>query len=626
MVGVHVFVAERGNAFMRDIAEWLVEAATTTGRDAALVLNRLPANDGSINLVVAPHEFFPLFDAPLHQRREAAAVSIGVATEQPGTPWFDISLEWCRLGPRVLDINLLGVDALRAAGVHVQHLPLGAVASMTAAPASLMRQHDVVFLGGLDPRRAAVLAELAPVLWRYDTELRLFRFDRPIGPQTPGVVFGNEKYRFLAQSRLLLNVHRERPGHGDAPAYFEWARMVEAMANGCVVVTEPSEGYAPLVAGEHFIEAPTGQLGATIEQLLEQPERIAHVADAARAMVTGPLALSTTLGPILASLEHDALPLLRTRPAPKTLRPIRRPGGSRRRRPNTRTAFRPHLSMQREAKRLALADTDALRRLDALQCLLQHGTPQHVTETATPAYAEAQPVVTVVVPLYNQASTVAATLDSIVASTGVPFEVIVVEDHATDTSRTTAEHYLHTHPDVPMLLLAKAANEGLSAARNTGFGRARGEFVLPVDADNQVYPTCLTRLADALVALPTAAAAYAILEDFGDAPGLRSALAWDVERLCAANYIDAQALWRRSAWERLGGFDADVDHTIGGWEDWDLWLRLAASGGQAISVPQILGRYRVQQHSMVALTNLALDDAVAAMRTRHPALPWPNRS
>ena len=623
---MQVFVAARGNAFMRDIAGWLVEAALATGRDAHLVTDHLPANDGSINLVVAPHEFFPLFDAPLQQRHEAAAVSIGVATEQPGTPWFDTSLEWCRFGRRALDINLLGVDALRAAGVTVQHLPLGAVESMTAVPAGLERTHDVVFLGGLDPRRAAVLAGLAPTLWRYATELRLFRFDRPIRPQTPGVVFGNDKYRLLAQSRLLLNVHRERPGHGHAPAYFEWARMVEAMANGCVVVTEPSEGYAPLVAGEHFVEAPTDQLGATIEQLLGQPERIVRIADAARAMVNGPLALSTTLEPILASLEHDVLPQLRTRPAPKAQRAIRRPTGTPRQRLVTRTAFRPYLPMQREAKRLALADTDALRRLDALRCLLQHGTPQHIAESCTPAYVAALPVVTVVVPLYNQATTVGATLDSIVASTGVPFEVIVVEDHATDASRTTVEQYLRTHPEVPMLLLAKAANEGLSAARNTGFGRARGEFVLPVDADNQVYPTCLSRLTDALVAQPTAAAAYATLEDFGDAPGLRSALAWDVERLCEANYIDAQALWRLSSWERLGGFDADVDRTIGGWEDWDLWLRLAASGGQAISVPQILGRYRVQQHSMVALTNLALDDAVAAMRTRHPALPWPSLS
>ena len=42
-------------------------------------------------------------------------------------------------------------------------------------------------------------------------------------------------------------------------------------------------------------------------------------------------------------------------------------------------------------------------------------------------------------------------------------------------------------------------------------------------------------------------------------------------------------------------------------------------------VTQILGRYRVQRGSMIALTNLATDDAIAAMRKRYPNLPWPGR-
>ena len=102
----------------------------------------------------------------------------------------------------------------------------------------------------------------------------------------------------------------------------------------------------------------------------------------------------------------------------------------------------------------------------------------------------------------------------------------------------------------------------------------------------------------------------------------RSALAWDVDRLCRANYIDAQSMLRKAAWQRLDGYRAD-DELVYGWEDWDLWLRLAAGGGQAMLVTQILGRYRVQRGSMVALTNLATDDAIAAMRLRYPTLPWP---
>jgi glycosyltransferase involved in cell wall biosynthesis len=214
------------------------------------------------------------------------------------------------------------------------------------------------------------------------------------------------------------------------------------------------------------------------------------------------------------------------------------------------------------------------------------------------------------------------TLDSIVASEEIAFEVVVVDDHATDHSRQVVEQYLSEHPDVAMLVVEKDANEGLAAARNTGFAAARAELVMVMDADNHLYPTALRRLADALVAHPDAAAAYSALEDFGAARGVRSAVAWDPERLCVANYIDAQALWRRSAWQRLGGYRCDDDHVFG-WEDWDLWLRLADDGGHAVSVPQILGRYRVQVGSMIALTNLATDEAIDAIRRRYPRLPWP---
>ena len=68
-----------------------------------------------------------------------------------------------------------------------------------------------------------------------------------------------------------------------------------------------------------------------------------------------------------------------------------------------------------------------------------------------------------------------------------------------------------TIPDVPMVLLGKDANEGLAAARNTGFAEARAEFVMVMDADNTVYPTALARLAGSLRQQPDAAATYSVL-------------------------------------------------------------------------------------------------------------------
>jgi glycosyltransferase involved in cell wall biosynthesis len=185
-----------------------------------------------------------------------------------------------------------------------------------------------------------------------------------------------------------------------------------------------------------------------------------------------------------------------------------------------------------------------------------------------------------------------------------------------------AREALETHLDLNWTLVARSSNRGLAAARNLGVEMAVGEHVMIIDADNHVYPRCLNALSATLDATPTASATWSILEDFGAQRGLRSAVAWDPRRLCEANYLDAQSMWRRDALISLGGY-RDDDDLVYGWEDWDLWLRLAHSGGHAVLHPEILGRYRVQEVSMIALTNLARAQSIQALRGRYPDLPWP---
>ena len=63
MLDVHVFVSPHGNAFMRDIAAWIAEAATLSGRTGVLHADGArPSWSDAINLVVAPHEFYALGD------------------------------------------------------------------------------------------------------------------------------------------------------------------------------------------------------------------------------------------------------------------------------------------------------------------------------------------------------------------------------------------------------------------------------------------------------------------------------------------------------------------------------------------------------------------------------------
>jgi hypothetical protein len=623
---VKVFVAASGNEFMSDLATWITESCASSGRDTALVKDSLPRADGFVNLVVAPHEFFELFDAPAEQLQRAASVSVCVTTEQPGTPWFDLTVDVCRRAQYTLDINHHGVEALRELGIDAGYLQVGSVNSMVAArdlpDVSENRPIDVLFMGGLDERRGQALARLAPRLATRRADLRLFPFDRPVSSTTPGVVFGPAKYELLASAKLLVNIHRDRSGPA-GPHYFEWARVIEAMSNGCVVVSEPSDQHGPLRAGTDFISVDLDGMSDAIDQLLDNFADRQRLAASAFDAATKSLALDQTVPALLDDLEGQR----KIGPsAPMTADPTQGRwtlGASTGPHPIRLGPFQPVAELQKSAKRIALADTALLRRIDQTDCLLRHGATQHIDLIATPAHtAGPAPRVSAIVTLYNYAEVVTDALSSLAGSVDVDFEIVIVDDHSTDDGRTVVEQFLREHPQVPMLLLGKQANEGLAHARNDAIAAATGDYVFVMDADNEVYPQCLSRLSETLDQNEDVAAAYSILEDFGESQGVRSAFPWEPQRLCTANYIDAQAMWRRTTLESLGGYRFD-DEFVYGWEDWDLWLQLAASGGRALLLREILGRYRVQASSMISLTNLATNEAVDALRHRYPSLPWP---
>jgi len=617
---VEVYVSPHGNAFMVDIASWLVEAAGEDGRTSRLVTDgSLPGEGASeaVALVLAPHEFYELSTRSKRALVAAASRSIPIGTEQPGTGWFERSLWWSRHASLALDINPVGAEAAVAAGLDARLLQLGAVPSMTHPGG--VRDVDVVALAGLTDHRARRLASLAPTLAQHRCELRLFPTGRPVEQSTAGgagPVFGDAKYELLARSRLMLNLHRD-----DSSAYFEWARAVEAMANGCVIVTEPSAELAPLVNGEHLVV--TDDPAIAIRDLLADPARRNHIADTAQRFVTGPLALGNTLGRLLDEIEQAKVEpatsrsgigaVARALAAPSTDGPAR-----------VRPAFRPHAVLRRKLLDAVVAERSLRRAIDAERCRLRFGQGDHIDVVDSASWGSATADVSAIVTLFDYADLVTDTLDSVVASTGVSVEIVVVDDHSTDASREVVRAWIETHPDVAVRSVGRNANRGLAAARNLALEHARAELVMVLDADNLVYPRCIERLADALDDDPDALFAWSILERFGAETGLLSAHAWDARRLAERNQIDAQVMVRRTALADLGGY-RELSGMLLGWEDWDLWLRVMASGRRGVLVPEILGRYRVQEGSMVTGANRFTDVMLERFEAEHPMIDFPQR-
>jgi glycosyltransferase involved in cell wall biosynthesis len=230
------------------------------------------------------------------------------------------------------------------------------------------------------------------------------------------------------------------------------------------------------------------------------------------------------------------------------------------------------------------------------------------------------PRVSVVLPLFNFADYVAGALRSVAVSDLRAVEVVVVDDASTDGSAEVVRETSAALPWLPVTLVLRGRNGGLAAARNLGTELARAEYVFMLDADNEVHPRGLRRLAEALDAAPTAAFAYGVIEAHAadDPRGIVSWLGWDAERLRYGNWIDAMAMLRRSALLEVGGYTGEP--SLYGWEDFALWCALAGAGRGGVHVPEFVARYRSNPHSMIALTTIDVSEAWATLLRRYPFL------
>lgn len=613
-----VHVASQGNVFMREIAEWLVAAFVDAGRPAELRTGGVPqASPSVVNLVVAPHEYFSLELTDPAARIAGARASIPVCTEQPGTPWFEIQLASVAHSPLVLDINRLGVAELSRRGVAARHLPLGYHGSFDRwhGDGDRVRPIDVLFLGSLTPRREAALAAMAPYLQSLRCRFVLFEPTRPTRAGDPGFFTGAAKHDLLASAKVLLNIHRN-----DVP-YFESVRVLEAVANGAVVLSEPSLELAPLRAVDHVVTAPLEQLGATCRALVADDSWLRSVRHDAYDHLRHHHGLLDNVRALLETLDAAAPDQLRGAASPVRIVADRPVADARPASPPAPPAAAPAPVSDGLFKKVLLSQMQLRRRLDEIECLVRHGATRHDEITTTSSFDAVIPDVSVVIPCYNYGRYVIEAIDSAASSHSVVPEIIVIDDHSDDGSSEVVRRYAATHDWVPLKLVTRHANAGLAAARNLGFELSRSPFVFPLDADNAIYPHCLSRLVEAVLS-SGAAAAYGMLEVFNDRRGLLSAIDWNVARLVAGPYIDAAALIRKEAWAAVGGYSAAAPELYG-WEDYDLWLNLANHGMRAAFVPEMLVRYRSHGSSMIHTTNIETASVVATLRRRHRNLDWP---
>ena len=190
--------------------------------------------------------------------------------------------------------------------------------------------------------------------------------------------------------------------------------------------------------------------------------------------------------------------------------------------------------------------------------------------------------ISVVVPMFNRAATIAATLDSIAAQSLPPARLIVVDDGSTDSSAARVANWLQAHADRFNGSLVREPNRGVAGARNRGLAAAQScSLVAFLDSDDRWPSDFLERAAAAMDARPDAVAATADREfqfsdgrppEFHDLAAMAVApVKWMLRN--GAGMASA-TLFRTAAVVRRGGFDESL---LTG-EDSALFLPLALDG------------------------------------------------
>jgi glycosyltransferase involved in cell wall biosynthesis len=230
-----------------------------------------------------------------------------------------------------------------------------------------------------------------------------------------------------------------------------------------------------------------------------------------------------------------------------------------------------------------------------------------------------RPSFSVVIPAYEAAAFIAGAVESALAQTVPPNEVIVVDDGSTDDLQGAVAPYAER------VLLIHKENGGLASARNAGVRAASGDFVAFLDADNVYLPEFLEGLSELATARPDLdiVTTDAYLELQGKVYGRyyrgKARFVGDDQRrgIIHQHFIFGNGAIRRAALLAVGGYDETVVA-----EDTELFTRMILGGSRVGLVDEPLCIYRIREGSLSSNRPRMLRAGVVVLEraSTHPSL------
>lgn len=181
-------------------------------------------------------------------------------------------------------------------------------------------------------------------------------------------------------------------------------------------------------------------------------------------------------------------------------------------------------------------------------------------------------LVSVIIPCYQCEKSVEDTLRDIYNQTYKNLEVIAVNDGSTDQTLNVLRKFSNK------LMIINQENSGAAKARNVGFKKSKGDYLLFCDSDVRLKKKMIEKMLTTLKNNPNKSYCYS---NFKFGIHTFDLFPFDAEKLKKENYISTMSLIRRN---HFIGFNEELKR----FQDWDLWKRMLDQGHEGVWFPERL--------------------------------------
>lgn len=204
---------------------------------------------------------------------------------------------------------------------------------------------------------------------------------------------------------------------------------------------------------------------------------------------------------------------------------------------------------------------------------------------------ESKKLVSVIIPCFNSAPYIVETLNSVKHQTYSNWECIIINNNSTDNSIQVVNEYIQN--DLRFKLIQQE-KKGVSAARNKGILESKGEYILPLDADDLIDKTYIEKAVFHLRSNSELKVVYCKADFFGEWKGEWQLPPFSIQQMLIENVIFCTALYKRIDFNQTKGYNESM---LLGYEDWDFWLSLLKNNNEVFQIQETLFHYRIRKTS-----------------------------